>query len=88
MRSYVIGTLKHRAHAQLKNTDYLFVIDADARLDNPETLRELLRQNRTFIGPMLSRHKEVWSNFWGALSEGGFYARSHDYIAIVEEDIR
>lgn len=76
------------AHALRQNTDYLFVVDADARLDNAQTLRELVAQNRAFVAPLLKRHKEVWSNFWGALSESGYYARSHDYMAIVEETIR
>lgn len=34
------------------------------------------------------RPGEVWSNFWGALSEKGFYARSHDYMDIVKNNIR
>lgn len=35
------------AHAlNTKKTDYMFVIDADARLENAQTLRELLSQNR------------------------------------------
>lgn len=42
---------------------------------------------RTFIAPMLKRPNELWSNFWGALSDTGFYARSHDYMGIVEETI-
>lgn len=34
------------------------------------------------------RPGEVWSNFWGALSEKGFYARSHDYMDIAKDNIR
>lgn len=76
-------------HAErVARTDYLFVVDSDARLDNARTLRELVAQNRSLVAPLLRRHKEVWSNFWGALGENGFYARSHDYMAIVEEEIR
>lgn len=37
---------------------------------------------------MLRRDEGNWSNFWGALSEDGFYARSHDYMGIVAESIR
>lgn len=33
---------------------------------------------------MLIQYKKLWSNFWGALSPEGFYARSEDYINIVE----
>lgn len=32
---------------------------------------------------MLTRPFKAWSNFWGALSKEGFYARSFDYMDIV-----
>lgn len=32
---------------------------------------------------MLTRPFKAWSNFWGALSKDGFYARSFDYMDIV-----
>lgn len=72
----------------LKKSDYLFVIDSDVRIDEPQVLRILLEQNRSFIAPILTRPREVWSNFWGALSENGFYARSYDYMEIVKGEIR
>ena len=40
---------------------------------------------RSIIAPLLSRPYKLWSNFWGALNEKGFYARSEDYIDIVED---
>lgn len=33
---------------------------------------------------MMSKAGKLWSNFWGALSSNGFYARSPDYIDIVK----
>lgn len=33
---------------------------------------------------MLSKYKKLWSNFWGAIGEDGYYARSEDYIEIVQ----
>ncbi|XP_037038309.1 procollagen-lysine,2-oxoglutarate 5-dioxygenase isoform X2 [Bradysia coprophila] len=75
-------------HAKNKKTDYLFVVDAEAHLDSPNTLKELMKQNRLIISPTMVRPGEVWSNFWGALSEKGFYARSHDYMDIVKDNIR
>ncbi|MFT7796404.1 procollagen-lysine,2-oxoglutarate 5-dioxygenase 3 isoform X1 [Arapaima gigas] len=64
--------------------DYYFSIDADVALENPDTLRILIEENKQVIAPMLSRHEKLWSNFWGALSPEGFYARSQDYIDIVQ----
>ncbi|EGW01863.1 Procollagen-lysine,2-oxoglutarate 5-dioxygenase 3 [Cricetulus griseus] len=33
---------------------------------------------------MLSRHGKLWSNFWGALSPDEYYARSEDYVELVQ----
>ena len=39
---------------------------------------------RKIIAPLVTRHGKLWSNFWGALSLDGYYARSEDYIDIVQ----
>ena len=62
--------------ALTKECDYLFVVDSDVHFDNPDSLRELIMFNRTILAPILTRDKSVWSNFWGAVSEKGFYAMS------------
>lgn len=64
--------------------EFYFSLDADAVLTNPETLRVLIEQNRKVIAPMLSRHGKLWSNFWGALSPNEYYARSEDYVELVQ----
>lgn len=46
-----------------------------------------ISNNRQFVAPIVTKHNELWSNFWGALSESGYYARSHDYVDIVKGDI-
>lgn len=40
--------------------------------------------HRKVIAPMLSRHGKLWSNFWGALSTDEYYARSEDYVELVQ----
>ncbi|CAG9771227.1 unnamed protein product [Ceutorhynchus assimilis] len=57
-----------------------------AHLDNPYTLKLLIEQNRTVVAPMLVRPGKAWSNFWGALTKDGFYARSNDYMDIVHQE--
>ncbi|KAH9376854.1 hypothetical protein HPB48_009762 [Haemaphysalis longicornis] len=59
------------------NCDYAFFVDGDVQLDNPGTLRLLIETNR---------EKNLWSNFWGALSMDGYYARSHDYVSLVKRE--
>ncbi|XP_064461104.1 procollagen-lysine,2-oxoglutarate 5-dioxygenase 1-like isoform X2 [Ornithodoros turicata] len=71
-------------HCVIHSCDYFFSLDSDAQIDNPDTLRLLIEKNRTIVAPLLTRQKSMWSNFWGALSADGFYARSHDYVEIVK----
>uniref|UniRef100_A0A182JTM5 procollagen-lysine 5-dioxygenase n=1 Tax=Anopheles christyi TaxID=43041 RepID=A0A182JTM5_9DIPT len=70
-------------HCELRGCDYLFVVDSEGHLDDPNVLRSLIEANRYVIAPVLTRPEKVWSNFWGALSGQGFYARSNDYMDIV-----
>ncbi|XP_017472673.1 PREDICTED: procollagen-lysine,2-oxoglutarate 5-dioxygenase 1 [Rhagoletis zephyria] len=70
--------------AKQKQCDYIFFVDAAVQVDDPQMLRELLIMNRQFVAPVVSKYDELWSNFWGALSDGGYYARSHDYVDIVK----
>ncbi|XP_021519759.1 multifunctional procollagen lysine hydroxylase and glycosyltransferase LH3 isoform X1 [Meriones unguiculatus] len=69
---------------QSPECEFYFSLDADAVLTNPGTLRILIEQNRKVIAPMLSRHGKLWSNFWGALSPDEYYARSEDYVELVQ----
>uniref|UniRef100_A0A4W5R9Z4 Procollagen-lysine,2-oxoglutarate 5-dioxygenase 1 n=1 Tax=Hucho hucho TaxID=62062 RepID=A0A4W5R9Z4_9TELE len=39
---------------------------------------------RPIIAPMITREGRLWTNFWGALSADGYYARSEDYVDIVQ----
>ncbi|XP_046523639.1 multifunctional procollagen lysine hydroxylase and glycosyltransferase LH3 isoform X3 [Equus quagga] len=64
--------------------EFYFSLDADAVITNPQTLRILIEENRKVIAPMLSRHGKLWSNFWGALSPDEYYARSEDYVELVQ----
>ncbi|XP_045395364.1 procollagen-lysine,2-oxoglutarate 5-dioxygenase 2 isoform X3 [Lemur catta] len=69
---------------QDEKCDYYFSVDSDVVLTNPRTLKILIEQNRKIIAPLVTRHGKLWSNFWGALSPDGYYARSEDYVDIVQ----
>jgi procollagen-lysine,2-oxoglutarate 5-dioxygenase, invertebrate len=71
-----------------KKCDYLFVVDSDVQLENLDTLIELIMFNKSILAPVVTRVGGVWSNFWGAIGEKGFYARSSDYMSIVNNEIR
>uniref|UniRef100_A0A667YLU3 procollagen-lysine 5-dioxygenase n=1 Tax=Myripristis murdjan TaxID=586833 RepID=A0A667YLU3_9TELE len=91
----VVGPEENLSHGEARNMgmdlcredascDYYFSIDSDVMLTNRQTLKVLIEQNRKIIGPLVTRHGKLWSNFWGALSLDGYYARSEDYIDIVQ----
>ncbi|XP_043475524.1 procollagen-lysine,2-oxoglutarate 5-dioxygenase isoform X1 [Leptopilina heterotoma] len=65
-----------------------FSIDAEAHLDNKETLRFLVEQQRGIVAPLIVRKFKAWSNFWGALTDDGYYARSSDYMQIIHNERR
>ncbi|XP_062512478.1 multifunctional procollagen lysine hydroxylase and glycosyltransferase LH3-like [Corticium candelabrum] len=69
------------------NCSYYFVIGSSVMLLNRDTLRLLIEQNRTILAPVISQHNKYFSNFWGDVSNYGFYKRSDDYIDIVTRNV-
>ncbi|KAM9855658.1 procollagen-lysine,2-oxoglutarate 5-dioxygenase 1 isoform 1-T1 [Aulostomus maculatus] len=67
-----------------KDCDYYLSLDIEVVLKNENTLRILIEQNLPIVAPMITRSGRLWSNFWGALSADGYYARSEDYVDIVQ----
>ncbi|KAA8591223.1 hypothetical protein FQN60_002166 [Etheostoma spectabile] len=47
-------------------------------------LQKLIISVTPVVAPMITRVGRLWSNFWGALSAEGYYARSEDYVDIVQ----
>ncbi|XP_012135908.2 procollagen lysyl hydroxylase isoform X1 [Megachile rotundata] len=72
----------------LKKCSGYFSVDSIAHLDNEYTLKLLVEQQRGIVAPLLVRPYKMWSNFWGAIMDDGFYARSFDYMEIVKNERR
>lgn len=70
---------------QEKKCDYLFSVDASVVLTHKDALKILIQQNRRILAPIMSKVGKLWSNFWGAIGDDGYYARSRDYLAIVQD---
>ncbi|XP_041953160.1 procollagen-lysine,2-oxoglutarate 5-dioxygenase 1 isoform X1 [Alosa sapidissima] len=64
--------------------EYFFSVDIEVVLKNEGTLRTLIELNKPLIAPMMTKPGKLWTNFWGALSADGYYARSEDYVDIVQ----
>ncbi|XP_011701398.1 PREDICTED: procollagen-lysine,2-oxoglutarate 5-dioxygenase 3 isoform X2 [Wasmannia auropunctata] len=75
-------------HCLLKECSGYLSIDAVARLNNEHTLKLLVEQQRGIVAPLLIRPYKAWSNFWGAITDDGFYARSFDYMEIIKNERR
>ncbi|XP_070153954.1 procollagen-lysine,2-oxoglutarate 5-dioxygenase isoform X1 [Polyergus mexicanus] len=71
-------------HCLLKECSGYLSVDAVAHLDNEHTLKLLVEQQRGIVAPLLIRPYTLWSNFWGAVTNDGFYARSFDYMEIIK----
>uniref|UniRef100_A0A665VTD4 Procollagen-lysine,2-oxoglutarate 5-dioxygenase 1 n=1 Tax=Echeneis naucrates TaxID=173247 RepID=A0A665VTD4_ECHNA len=67
-----------------KDCDYFLSLDIEVVLKNENTLKIIIEQNLPIVAPMITRTGRLWSNFWGALSADGYYARSEDYVDIVQ----
>lgn len=65
-----------------------FSIDSVAHLENEYTLKLLVEQQRGIVAPLLKRPGNNWSNFWGTIANDGYYARSTDYMDIIENKRR
>ncbi|XP_078044009.1 procollagen lysyl hydroxylase isoform X5 [Augochlora pura] len=72
----------------LKQCSGYFSVDSISHLDNEYTLKLLVEQQRGIVAPLLVRPFKMWSNFWGAIMDDGFYARSFDYLEIVKNERR
>ncbi|XP_008556514.1 procollagen-lysine,2-oxoglutarate 5-dioxygenase [Microplitis demolitor] len=72
----------------LKECSGYFFIESVAHLDNEHALKLLVEQQRSIVAPLLLRPGQSWSNFWGAVADNGYYARSSDYMEIIENKRR
>jgi len=70
---------------------YMFLWQTSiVEITEPEVLDKLSRKvyHKGVVAPLLKDPNSNWSNFWGEISESGWYQRSHDYMEIVNEQRR
>lgn len=63
-----------------KSFDYVFFSTSDHIIENNKILQLLMQKNKDIISPMLTSKKSNFSNFWGKITENGYYQRSWDYF--------
>ena len=63
--------------------DYLFLANSNHYINDFEIFKKLIKSNLPIISPMLTgKNNTSFTNFWGDVSENGFYKRSFDYFNI------
>lgn len=68
--------------------EHYFLITDEFVLTDENTLDKLVKLDKDIVAPKLSKRGQLWSNFWGAIDENGFYKRSEDYVEIVSDQKR
>lgn len=63
--------------------DFIWFLDMDVFLTEPEVLHILLNEDKAIIGPMLNS-LATYSNYWGGMTEDYWYTRTDDYLPILE----
>eukprot|EP00088_Acartia_fossae_P025449 TRINITY_DN26283_c0_g1_i2.p1 TRINITY_DN26283_c0_g1~~TRINITY_DN26283_c0_g1_i2.p1 ORF type:complete len:617 (-),score=139.72 TRINITY_DN26283_c0_g1_i2:196-2046(-) len=64
-------------------SDYMWNLDSDVLLLNPDVLQDLVNANLPVVAPLLTSLGQ-YSNFWGEMNDDFYYKRSADYGAIRE----
>ena len=73
----------------LETTEFIkfnkvFYINSSCIIEYSNILKELLSENKSFIGPVMSKENGYFSNFWGDLGNDNFYKRSENYFNILQ----
>merc|ERR1711976_323559 len=68
------------------------MLDSFVQITDEKCLSELVSVSEKnseirVIAPIVKQWGAAWSNFWGALSNDGWYARSQDYMNILNGEI-
>uniref|UniRef100_A0A0C9RI84 AAEL003481_0 protein n=1 Tax=Fopius arisanus TaxID=64838 RepID=A0A0C9RI84_9HYME len=62
--------------------DYIFMLDADVLLTNPNTLKILIDKQKSVVAPLL-KSDGLYSNFWAGMTQDYYYLRTERYKPIV-----
>ena len=89
-RLKTLAKIRNRSLQKTKETgsDFYFVVDCNNFIA-PFTLKELIRQNKPMIAPMLRSIPEpgdAASNFFCAVDDNGYYRDSPDYLKILRRE--
>lgn len=65
------------------NYDYIWIIYSNNIITEPSILKDCLDTDKMVISCISLKKNSIFSNFWGSITQKGWYSRSDDYIDIV-----
>ncbi|XP_014225568.1 glycosyltransferase 25 family member [Trichogramma pretiosum] len=65
--------------------DFVFMLDADVFLTNPDTLNLLISQEKLVVAPLL-KSDGMYSNFWSGMTDNYYYKRTDEYEPILNRE--
>lgn len=68
---------------KIDKSDYIFLFNNEHFIENNKILQLLIKKNIDIIAPLFIKRDSNYSNFWGEISEDGYYKRSFDYFEII-----
>ena len=71
----------------INKPDYIWIIDSKYLLNNNNILIDCINADRNIISGLIVNGETLLSNFWGDLSDIGYYKRSHDYCKILNREL-
>lgn len=81
------GIIKIKENALIKArqkwADYVFFLDMDVFITEPDLISLLMEENVPIIAPMLNSLGR-YSNFWGGMSQEYWYVRTDQYMNILD----
>ncbi|XP_077986658.1 procollagen galactosyltransferase 2-like [Glandiceps talaboti] len=79
--------LKQKAldEARKQWADYIFFVDCDNFIEEPDTLNYLIAEQKTIVAPMLESIT-AYSNFWCGMTESGYYKRTPEYMPTLKRE--
>lgn len=59
--------------------EYVIHNDSSFIIKNKDTIQLLMSEGKDIISPMINTEQTFNSNFWGGVSDDGYYLESYDY---------
>ncbi|XP_063724565.1 procollagen-lysine,2-oxoglutarate 5-dioxygenase-like [Symsagittifera roscoffensis] len=82
-----IFSILHEIHTDQKHSNpekpHLLLLDPSIHITNSKMLLILIKTELKIMAPIVSHDGSLWSNFWGAVNEDGYYSRALDYVNVV-----